>query len=111
MVTGTVRLSIAAVTAPSGGVREVGQYEQLVARTHAAAPGLQQSEDTMKRSPVDDAAAPGVEWERAPGDSRRLLWLFGDGERDQPADLKGNATAPRLVRWWRQRVEHTGTRS
>jgi hypothetical protein len=59
----------------------------------------------MKRSPVDDAAAPGVEWERAPGDSRRLLWLFGDAEHDKSTDLRGNAATPRPVRWWRKRLE------
>jgi len=65
----------------------------------------------MKRSPADDAPAPGVAWERAPGDSRRLLWLFGDGEEDHETDLKGTVAAPRAVRWLLKRLEHPATRS
>ncbi len=60
----------------------------------------------MSRRPVDREVVAGVEWVRATGETRRLLWLFGDELHEKAP--RGKATAQRSAPWWRRRSAHAG---
>ncbi|MGH7722728.1 MAG: hypothetical protein ACRENL_07860 [Candidatus Dormibacteria bacterium] len=62
----------------------------------------------MRRRRADGDLLEGIEWERAPGEVRRLSWLFGEGEPEavpQKAPIR-----ERRPRWWAQRSPHPGPR-
>jgi hypothetical protein len=59
----------------------------------------------MKRTPAHDTLPANIEWERAPGETKRLPWLFAgrEPEPEQAATTRGF-----VARLLGRRAEHTG---
>jgi hypothetical protein len=58
----------------------------------------------MRNRLPDGKLEENIEWERAPGEVRRLPWLFGDAEPDDAA--RAARIRVRLSRWRGHRAEN-----